>query len=219
MSISRAIPARNSSCIVQLDDVSVELGGVDVLGGITLRVHPGEKIALAGRNGSGKSTLLGVMAGTQRHRRGIVHRRGRAAFVVQRSAVPNMLPVTVRDAVTMGRWAVRGAWRRLTPNDQSIVSSCIEALGLVGLEGRPLGELSGGQRQRALVAQGLAQNADILLLDEPAAGLDDRARELIGLAIDAEIARGAAVVHATHDDAVMGESDRLVRLEKGMLVE
>lgn len=206
------------SCLVHLNDVSVELGGIDVLDGITLRVHSGEKIALAGRNGSGKSTLLGVIAGTQEHRRGSVQRAGRMAFVVQRSAVPNTLPVTVRDTVTMGRWAVRGAWRRLTKEDHVIVSSRIQQLGLDGLENRQLGELSGGQRQRALVAQGLAQNADILLLDEPTAGLDDHARELIDLAIDKEIDRGAAVVHATHDDAVIRAAHRLVFLEDGAVV-
>jgi len=219
MSTSIIHPSVGPSCLVRLDNISVELGGVDVLDGITLGVRPGEKIALAGRNGSGKSTLLGVIAGTQDHRRGSVRRRGRVAFVVQRSAVPNTLPVTVRDAVTMGRWAVRGAWRRLTREDHSVVNSRIQQLGLHGLENRPLGELSGGQRQRALVAQGLAQSADILLLDEPTAGLDDDARELIELAIEGEIARGVAVIHATHDDAVMRAADRVVRLREGVFVE
>lgn len=211
-------PSSSEETLVHLRDVSVDLGTTRALADVTLEVRSAEILAVAGHNGSGKSTLLGVIAGTQSHSAGRVERHGRMAFVMQRSSVPSSLPLTVGETVRMGRWASRGGWRPLTRDDKQIVGESIEALGLGRLERRPLAALSGGQRQRALVAQGLAQRADILLLDEPTAGLDDEARALIDVAIAREIARGAAVVHATHDAEVMGSADRMVRLESGQIL-
>jgi zinc/manganese transport system ATP-binding protein len=205
--------------VIELQNISVDHGGIRALNSVSVSIAAGEITALAGQNGSGKSTLLGVIAGTQAHRGSAVRRPGaRIAFVVQRSAVPQTLPLTVRDVVSMGRWAHRAPWRPLTGTDREIVADSVAALGLQALERRPLHELSGGQRQRALVAQGLAQRAEILLLDEPAAALDDEARVLIDAAIAREARRGVAVVHATHDQAVMAAADRVIRLDAGELV-
>ncbi|WP_411698849.1 zinc ABC transporter ATP-binding protein AztA [Conyzicola sp.] len=204
--------------MIELQNISVDHGGVRALDSVSASIGAGEVTALAGQNGSGKSTLLGVIAGTQAHRGALARRPDvRVAFVVQRSAVPHSLPLTVRDVVSMGRWGRRAPWRPLTRADREIVQESLAALGLQSLERRPLHELSGGQRQRALVAQGLAQRADILLLDEPAAALDDEARVLIGLAIAREAERGAAVVHATHDAAAIAAADRVIRLHAGQL--
>jgi zinc/manganese transport system ATP-binding protein len=134
------------------------------------------------------------------------------------AAVPDGLPLTVRDTVTMGRWAVRGAWRRITRADRDIVDGALAALGLESLENRSLGELSGGQRQRTFVAQGLAQRAGILLLDEPTAGVDADARHRIAAALEAEVRRGTTVVHVTHDTDVIDRADRVVWLEAGRVV-
>lgn len=218
MDLTTSPPLAVRQSLVHLLGISVDLGGTRALGDVTLEVRAGEVLALAGHNGSGKSTLLGVIAGTQPHSAGRVRRSGRMAFVVQRSSVPASLPLTVGDTVSMGRWSVRGGWRSLSRDDKRIIGESIDALGLSGLEARPLGALSGGQRQRALVAQGLAQRADILLLDEPSAGLDDEARALIDLAIAREVARGTAVVHATHDAEVIRSADRVVRLESGQIM-
>jgi len=205
--------------VIELQNISVDHDGIRALNSVSATLRSGEVTALAGRNGSGKSTLLSVIAGTQAHAGSARRPAGtRVAFVVQRSAVPTSLPLTVRDAVTMGRWGGRPFWRPLTRDDREIVADSIRALGLGGLEHRALHRLSGGQRQRALVAQGLAQRADVLLLDEPTVGLDDEADVLIGLAIDREAARGVAVVHATHDDAVIAAADRVIRLDAGVLV-
>jgi zinc/manganese transport system ATP-binding protein len=205
--------------VIELQNISVDHGGIRALNSVSASIAAGEITALAGQNGSGKSTLLGVIAGTQAHRGSAVRGPGaRIAFVVQRSAVPQTLPLTVRDVVSMGRWAHRSPWRPLTRIDREIVADSVAALGLQALERRPLHELSGGQRQRALVAQGLAQRAEILLLDEPAAALDDEARVLIDAAIAREARRGVAVVHATHDQAVIAAADRVIRLDAGELV-
>jgi zinc/manganese transport system ATP-binding protein len=205
--------------VIELQNISVDHGGIRALNSVSVSIAAGEITALAGQNGSGKSTLLGVIAGTQAHRGSAVRRPGaRIAFVVQRSAVPQTLPLTVRDVVSMGRWALRAPWRPLTRTDREIVADSVAALGLQALERRPLHELSGGQRQRALVAQGLAQRAEILLLDEPAAALDDEARVLIDAAIAREARRGVAVVHVTHDQAVIAAADRVIRLDAGEIV-
>lgn len=204
--------------MIELQNISVDHGGVAALADVSVVADGGAVTALAGANGSGKSTLLAVVAGVQPHHGTVVVRGASIAFVAQRSAVPQGLPLTVRDVVAMGRWRDRGSWRPLTRADREIVTDSIRALGLDGLERRRLHELSGGQRQRALVAQGLAQRADVLLLDEPTVGLDDEARGLIGAAIAREVARGAAVLHATHEPAVIAAADRVVRLRAGRVV-
>jgi zinc/manganese transport system ATP-binding protein len=206
--------------VVQLSTVTVRYDEHVALDAATVEFRPGEVAALSGSNGSGKSTLLGAIAGTVPLAGGAVRvDASRIAYVVQRSSVPDHLPLTVRQAVQMGRWAHRGAWRRLTREDREIVSSSISALDLDGLERRALGSLSGGQRQRVFVAQGLAQRADVLLLDEPTIGLDSDANALITLAIAAEARRGVAVVHATHDPLVIERADRRVHLRGGKIVE
>jgi zinc/manganese transport system ATP-binding protein len=206
---------------------------VSALAEVSLEVRAHELLALTGSNGSGKSTLLSVLAGTHEMSSGqrkdtwadgsaISAQNGgarlRIAFVVQRSAVSDTFPLTARGAVQMGRWGERGSWRPLTITDRRIVADSIQALGLTGLESRPLASLSGGQRQRVFVAQGLAQQADVLLLDEPTVGLDDHARDLIHQAMSAEVRRGAAVVIATHDADVSAAADRVIHLAQGQIV-
>jgi len=206
---------------ITLRNIRVSHGHTLALDGVSVAIEAGRVTALAGANGSGKSTLLGVLAGIQPWQGGVRHAgaAGRIALVVQRSAAPDTLPLTVLETVSMGRWAHRGLWRPLTAADRGIIAESIDALGLTGLERRSLGELSGGQRQRALVAQGLAQRADVLLLDEPAAGLDGDALLLIDRAIRAEADRGVAVVCATHDPEVISRADRVIHLHGGVVAE
>ncbi|WP_077691284.1 MULTISPECIES: zinc ABC transporter ATP-binding protein AztA [Nocardiopsis] len=205
---------------VELDGVYAGYGRRDVLRGIDAVIPAGAVTALVGPNGSGKSTLLGLLAGTVRARRGRVvsARRPRPALVAQRSAVSDVLPVTVREAVAMGRWAHRGFWRPLTGRDRTVVGECLERMGVADLADRRLGELSGGQRQRVLVAQGLAQESDLLLLDEPSAGLDHRSQERVRLVLGRVGAGGTTVVHATHDSQEALEADHCLVLVDGALV-
>ncbi len=172
-----------------------------VLHGVTARIPHSGVTSLVGPNGAGKSTLLAVLAGVLEPVSGTVEGRGprRPAFVVQRSAVSDTLPLTVREAVRMGRWADLGPWRRPKAADRALVEECMERLGVLDLAGRQLGALSGGQRQRVLVAQGLAQRPGLLLLDEPTAGLDEEARGRIADVLDGAGRTGTTVVHATHD--------------------
>jgi zinc/manganese transport system ATP-binding protein len=209
-----------SGSVARLLGVSAHHDGRSALQGVDLEVRAGRLTVLVGPNGSGKSTLLGVLAGTHRDVEGQVAlpAPGSTAFVVQRSAVTDRLPITVRETVAMGRWASLGAWRPLGRRDRVVVDECLEALDVAGLGRRPLAALSGGQRQRVLVAQGLARQADLLLLDEPTAGVDAAATALIRGAVDSELARGATVVEATHDHTLRGPGVDVVHLVDGRRV-
>ncbi|GCD97703.1 zinc ABC transporter ATP-binding protein AztA [Embleya hyalina] len=191
-----------------------------VLHRLTAHIPRFATTAIVGPNGSGKSTLLGVLAGLLPVTAGSIERAGdsRPAFVMQRSAVAETLPLTVRETVAMGRWAHRGAWRRLTAHDRAVVDAALDRLGIADLAARQLGRLSGGQRQRALVAQGLAQEAELLLLDEPTTGLDVAARQRISDVLAESAGLGTTVVHVTHDLASARLADHCLLLHDGRLV-
>jgi ABC-type Mn2+/Zn2+ transport system ATPase subunit len=188
----------------------------------TFVVPRGVSVALIGPNGSGKSTLLRALAGLTEPRTGALDvpardRRGAVALVLQTTDVDRTLPVTVREAVTMARYAARGPFGRLRRGDRAAVDAALERMGVADLAGRQLHELSGGQRQRVLVAQGLAQEAELLLLDEPVTGLDVVSRDLILDAVVGERAAGRTVLVSTHDlddarraDLVMLLANRVV---------
>ncbi|MFD1829951.1 zinc ABC transporter ATP-binding protein AztA [Streptomyces desertarenae] len=202
---------------VTLDGVSAGHAGRVVLSRFSARIPASAVTAVVGPNGSGKSTLLGVLAGVVPVMAGTVAHRtpGRPALVAQRSAVSDTLPVTVRDTVAMGRWGRLGLFGRMSSRDRSVVRACMDRLGIGDLAERRLGELSGGQRQRALVAQGLAQEADLLLLDEPTAGLDLEAQRRITEVLEEVAAEGVTVVHVTHDPAAAGRADHCLLLHAG----
>lgn len=209
---------RLASTPVQLEAVHVVLGGRPVLEDVHLDVAPGLLTVLTGPNGAGKSTLLEVVAGVRPPTSGHVHHRAAAVSLVpQRTAVPEQLPVTVRDVVTVGAWGRTGPWGRVGRDGRRRVDRALELLDLDGLARRPFATLSGGQRQRALLAQGLVRDADLLLLDEPTTGLDDDSVRRITEAITAEVTRGIAVVCATHDPDLVVRAGREVRLDAGRL--
>ncbi|HET6950353.1 MAG TPA: metal ABC transporter ATP-binding protein [Acidimicrobiales bacterium] len=205
-------------------DLLLAYGQRPALSGADFTLPAGRTVALIGPNGSGKSTLLRALARLVEPRSGRLDvpawaRRGAVALVLQTTEVDRSLPVTVREAVTMARYAVRGAFGRLRAADHAAVAAALDRMGVTELAGRQLHELSGGQRQRALVAQGLAQEAELLLLDEPVTGLDVVSRDLIFAAVAEERRAGRTVVVSTHDlddarraDLVMLLANRVVAL-------
>ncbi|MGY1814557.1 zinc ABC transporter ATP-binding protein AztA [Blastococcus sp. SYSU D00820] len=198
-------------------DLTVHRGSTVALEELTAELPPCCVTALVGPNGAGKSTLLDVLAGVLRPTSGCVARPEglSVAYVPQHSGVRADLPVTVADTLAMGRWRERGPWRRLRREDRDLVAECAARLGLTALLDRPLSALSGGQRQRALVAQGLIARADVLLVDEPTAGVDAATQLVVLEALASEAARGAAVVHATHEPAAVECADRVLALAAG----
>jgi len=202
---------------VQLELLTVRRGATLALDAVSATFPAAATTALVGANGSGKSTLLEVVAGTlaPTSGRAVVRQSAGIAYVPQHSTVPDELPITVAETVTMGRWRERGLLGRLRAADRAVVAECAARMGLQDLLARPLATLSGGQRQRALVAQGLACRADVLLVDEPTASVDEATRLAVLDALAAEAARGAVVVHATHDAASIDRADHVLTLSAG----
>lgn len=185
-------------------DLALHYGPAVAVQGVEFVVPRGRTLAVIGPNGSGKSTLLRAVAGLMAPSRGRLDvpergQRGGVALVFQTTDIDPALPLTVRDVVRMARYRWVGLYRRLRSPDRDRIDEAIERLELGDLLGRQMQELSGGQRQRVLVAQGLAQGAEVLLLDEPAAGLDVVTRQVVLDVIDAERAAGRTVVVTTHD--------------------
>ncbi|WP_193612734.1 zinc ABC transporter ATP-binding protein AztA [Nocardioides lijunqiniae] len=208
------------SSMARLVGVGVSYGEHQALRHVDLRISRGRLTALTGANGAGKSTLIEVLAGVRPVTTGQVTRAtGALAFVPQRTAVPDRLPVTVREVVTIGAWGEAGLWRRVGSAGRVRVATAMEVLGLTGLAHRSFGTLSGGEQQRALLAQGLARGAELLLIDEPTTGLDGESAAHIGAAIEAEVARGVTVVCVSHDDDVIARAARVVRLQDGRIVD
>ncbi|WP_330231762.1 zinc ABC transporter ATP-binding protein AztA [Nocardia sp. NBC_00508] len=204
---------------IQVTEVTAGYRGRAVLHEFSVTIPGGRVTALVGPNGSGKSTLLGILAGVITPTTGAV-RRGHTrppAFVVQHSSVPATLPITVRETVAMGRWAHRGAWRRLTRRDRTVVQEYLDRMDIAHLADRRLDTLSGGQRQRALLAQALAQESGLLLLDEPTTGLDSAAQQEISEAIRRVCDDGVTVVHATHSHEDALRADHCVLLRDGRI--
>jgi ABC-type Mn2+/Zn2+ transport system ATPase subunit len=206
-----------STVAVAAQGLELAHGPQPALRDATFEIPAGRITALIGPNGAGKSTLLHAIAGVLTPRRGRLEvpataRRGGVAYVLQATQVNEHLPMTVREAVTLGRYAVTGAIRRLSAADRAAVDDAMAALGISDLGRRQLHELSGGQRQRVFVAQGLAQDADVLLLDEPVTGLDLVSREHILRAITEARDAGRTVILSTHDLGEAANADYVMLL-------
>ena len=202
------------SCLLCATGICFAYDDVDVLHDVDVALNRGCLTAIVGANGSGKSTLVEVLAGVRSPRSGEIDRRGEVALVVQRVRIPETLPLTVRETVAMGTWARRRPRREVA----AAVDEALERVGLAELGGRSIHALSGGQRQRALIAQGIARESEILLLDEPAAGLDADSRARTREILTAEARRGRAIGWVTHDDEDVDCADAVVRLDAGRLV-
>ena len=190
---------------ISADHLCVGYGKRPVVEGVTLDMRPGELLVLIGTNGSGKSTLLKTLAGLINPVHGGLHLLGkhagqlpkRVAYLPQHPVSSHTLPLQVRDVVTMGRFAHLGLFKPVTKDDQTIVEESMRRAGIEEQANKPIRDLSGGQQQRTHLAQVLARQAEVLLLDEPTAGHDINGRNLVASLIAAERARGVTVVMAT----------------------
>ncbi|MEX2550496.1 MAG: metal ABC transporter ATP-binding protein [Nitriliruptoraceae bacterium] len=192
---------------IDIERVSVSYGSIHAVRDASVHVSPGTVVAIIGPNGSGKSTLLSTISGLVRPSRGrirLTDRQGRpsrngVAHVLQATVANEAVPLTVLETVRMGAYGRRGAIGRLTAEDRTAIEDAIDRMQVSDLRHRQLHELSGGQRQRVYVAQGLAQRAAVLLLDEPITGLDMVTQNAITDLIAVERTRGNIVVMTTHD--------------------
>lgn len=202
---------------VTATDLVLSYGSHRAIARSSFAIPQGGVTAVIGPNGSGKSTLLGAIAGLIEPTSGSIDVPARAegpqriSYVLQTTAVNDALPVTVREVVLMGRFAAAGAFGRVGRSaDRAAVDDAMARVGITDLANRHLRELSGGQRQRVFVAQGLAQDHDLLLLDEPLTGVDITSAQAIDDVIHDETSRGCSVVMTTHDLSEARVADHVV---------
>jgi manganese/iron transport system ATP-binding protein len=219
------IPHQPGQPILDLRRVSVRYDGRAALEEITFHLHGGERVAVVGPNGAGKSTLLKVVAGVLRPTDGEVTVYGSGpsghvciGYVPQRSQVDWRFPVSVADVVMMGRIAKLGLLGWPKKRDWEFVRTALETVGISDLSARQISELSGGQQQRMFIARALAQEAELMLMDEPLTGLDTPAQEGL-LALIGELQkRGATIMVATHDlEQAARHFDRILLLNHRMI--
>jgi manganese/iron transport system ATP-binding protein len=211
--------------ILEASHVTVRYDGRAALDDVSFRLVRGERIAVVGPNGAGKSTLFKVISGVLNPTSGEVRVAGHCpdshiciAYVPQRSQVDWSFPVTVADVVMMGRSGRLGVLRRPGRQDWAVVRQSLEVVRLDDLSGRQIGELSGGQQQRMFIARALAQEAELMLMDEPLTGLDIPAQEEVFHIMDELRRRGVTAMVATHDLNLAAEQFDRVMLLNGTLL-
>ncbi|WP_062077360.1 metal ABC transporter ATP-binding protein [Demequina globuliformis] len=215
---------------LEVDGVSVAYGDVEALTECSLTLEQGQVTGLIGMNGSGKSTLFKSVMGVVTPQAGRVRVAGaparearraqRIAYVPQSEDVDWDFPLSVWDVVMMGRYGRMGPMRRPRKADRAAVSEALERVGLVDLAGRQIGALSGGQRKRAFVARGIAQEASLMLLDEPFAGVDKRSEGTIVALLRELAAEGHTVLVSTHDlHALPALADQAILLLRRVLYQ
>lgn len=218
-------PHRADAPAVEVTDLSVSFNGIQALDGVTFQVEPGERVAVVGPNGAGKTTLIQVIAGILPPDQGRVQVFGHnpgghvcIAYVPQRSRVDWNFPVNVADVVMMGRIRKIGLFHWPTRADWTFVREAMDLVGIRQLADRQIAELSGGQQQRVFLAQALAQEAELILLDEPLNGLDIPSQEAIFSILEALQSRGIPVLIATHDLSLAAERfERVMVLNRRMM--
>jgi len=208
---------------IQMEHLTVSYQAKAVLVDVSLDIPRGSVVGILGPNGAGKSTVIKSIMGFVPRDYGTVkifgqpvaHARGLVAYVPQRGQIDWAFPVTVRDVVTMGRYGHRRWYQSIRGEDRDKVNHSLDAVRMTEFADRQIGQLSGGQQQRVFMARALAQESDILLLDEPFAGVDAATeRAIAGLLAGArEENKTVVVVH--HDLETAAEFfDRVVLLNR-----
>ena len=217
---------------VELKDVSFAYpGGPPVLSGVDLAVRTGEFVTIAGPNGGGKTTLLRVALGLERPLSGearlfgepadSVPDRFRIGYLAQRSRLGIDAPATVSEVVAAGRVARRGLLKPFGRDDRAAIAAAIGRVGLAEQASAPIQRLSGGQQQRAYIAKALAGEPELLVLDEPTAGVDVDAQEAFGAFLgELHDALGVTILYVSHEfGAVERFVERVVLVRGGIVYD
>lgn len=197
------------SLAIDVNNATVHYGPVLALDSASLQLHSGTVCALIGMNGSGKSTLFKTIMGLIKPDTGTVkvngldpqlaRKRAAIGYVPQNEAVDWDFPISVREVVMTGRYGTMGLLRRARKSDHAAVDAALERVGLTSYADRQIGQLSGGQKKRTFVARCIAQEANIMLLDEPFAGVDKRSEGTITDLLRDMAAEGGSILVSTHD--------------------
>jgi len=217
--------------IICVSQVCFGYDGQSVLTGISLDINAGERITVLGPNGAGKTTLLRLLSGTRSPAQGSILLDGRRLHAVPRpelarkiAVVPQELAIpfafTAREIVELGRTPHLGMLRGFRSHDRHAVEQAMQLTDTTGLGERIINELSGGERQRVIIAMALAQEPEILLLDEPTHLLDiTRQAEILDLVTELNRRRGLTIVAALHDLNLAGRYfNRLIILHQGSVL-
>jgi ABC-type Mn2+/Zn2+ transport system ATPase subunit len=206
-----------------VENVSVSYRRIEALSEVSMATSCGSCVALIGPNGAGKSTLLKAIAGLLPVTDGSIRWRGtkvarwsrEIAYLPQRENVDWNFPITVERVVRMGRYPQTGWWRPFSQSDEDAIAKSISLMGLDDLRSRQISELSGGQQQRVFLARALAQEAHVLLLDEPFTGLDRNSKAALTGTLRELAAEGRLVVASHHEmDSVKDIYDEVLLLRK-----
>jgi zinc/manganese transport system ATP-binding protein len=206
MTTLTALPDRRTAVqagSIRLDNLTVSYNRVPAVHHLSGRFAPGSLTAIVGPNGAGKSTLLNAIIGAVPTDEGMITVSGvdrhRIGYLPQRANIDQTFPISVYDTVALGLWHETGMFGRVTPDGKRRVHVALAALGLAGLEQRPIGHLSVGQFQRVLFARLMLQDAGVILLDEPFAGLDMATTSDLLRRLADWHAEGRTVVAVLHD--------------------
>ena len=195
-------------------ELEVRYGKTVALTCVNIEIPAGSLVCVIGPNGAGKSAFLKALAGTVELHRGEVSLQGsRPSFVLQSTDVDPSLPISVRDVVSLARYPIRGIFKRFQKEDHDAIEDALDRLNIRDLEKTQFHELSGGQRQRVLLAQGLAQDSNVMLLDEPITGLDIVSRNIILEMIYEEVKNGRTVIFSSHNLHDASRSDQVLLLK------
>ena len=215
--------AADAAPVIEVRNLTVSYGPKPALLDVTLTIERGLLVGVIGPNGAGKSTFIKAILGFVRRDVGEVRiegidaaqAKGRVAYVPQRGAVDWDFPITVREVAMMGRYQRVPWYRDPGAEDARVASEALEMVRMVDFADRQIGQLSGGQQQRVFMARALAQGSDILLLDEPFAGVDAATERAILEVLERAKAAGKTLVVVHHDLTTAAEYfDRLVLLKQ-----
>lgn len=212
--------------LVELRSASFGYADRTVVSGVDLAVHPGEVVALLGPNGSGKSTLVRGVLGLVEQQGGEVLLLGtprerfrehtRIGYVPQRHSLSASVRATVTEIVSVGRLPHRAWWAPASRTDRAVVREAIDAVGLADRADEEVASLSGGQQRRVLIARALAGRPDLLVMDEPTAGVDHASQLALADVLRRLAADGTSMVVVTHElDALHDVVTRIVCLDDG----
>lgn len=215
----------SDSPVLRVVDLGYRYGNGWALEDVSFELKAGERVAVVGPNGAGKSTLFKLVAGVFRPTRGQIDVYGHEpgvhiciAYVPQRSQVDWSFPVSVAEVVMMGRVSKVGLFRWPSKNDWKIVRKALNAVNMENFSKRQISELSGGQQQRVFLARALAQEAELILMDEPFTGLDLTTQEEFFFMLDGLRERNVTVLIAMHDLKLAAERfDQVMLLNRRLL--